>query len=156
MFLEDVAAAVLDIRKQWFPSTVKIDPQRDTETVLQFRSRAASAPTRGGQHRRSRWRDEQQPRHESIGRDRASEMGIHVITQDNANHPEQRNYASHVAAGHMQRTMADDSPCFGVSGRFLVLSRDKVPQGRSLPVDGLEAGYVWDALSMARMESPNT
>jgi hypothetical protein len=85
-----------------------------------------------------------------------ADMGIVVTTQPNANHLERRNYAIQVLAGYMQRSFSDGAPCFVCSDRFVIVSKERPPQARSLLVDGLEAGYVWDALSMARTASPNT
>jgi hypothetical protein len=156
LFLEDFAPAVLDIRRQWFPmpATESYDPYAEgRRSRYQHDREAASNVESTG--------DPAGATNNSQGTNRSavtvlSDMGIYVLTQQDANHPDRRNYAIQVAAGYMERNLSDGSPCFLVSDRFVVLSRQKEPQERSLLVDGLEAGYVWDKLSNARTASPNT
>jgi PBSX family phage terminase large subunit len=159
MFLEDFAPAVLDIRARWFPAL----PQSIDPFLARFEDpvRARRAHTRASMLNVQTTGDPAGATNNSQGTNRSAvsvlaDMGIYVTTQPDANHPERRNFAIQTLAGFMDRAMSDGSPCFTVSDRFLILSQQRPPQARALLVDGLEAGYVWDALSQARTASPNT
>lgn len=156
LFLEDFAPAVLDIRAKWFPFPEPRLERRD-DGALRFRVRLE----RARQLNIESTGDPAGATNNSQGTNRSAvtvlrEMGVFVNTQQDANHPERRNYAIQVAAGYMERNLPNGEPCFLVSDRFLVLSQDRGLQERSLLVDGIEAGYVWDVLSTARTASPNT
>jgi hypothetical protein len=152
LFLEDFAPAVLEIRGQWF--TAKSGSRLfGSEWGDRHRDHLALNVQSVG--------DPAGDTNNSQGTNRSAvtvlrEMGIYVLTQPDANHLERRNYSIQVLAGYMERSLPDGMPCFQVSNRFLVLSKERGAQPRSLLVDALEAGYVWDKLSMARTASPNT
>jgi len=157
LFLEDFAPAVLDLRARWFPIAAgpAYTPQR-VATLRDWQARPQNVTLNV-----LSCGDPAGATNNSQGTNRSAvtvlrEMGIDVVTEPNANHLERRNYAIQVLAGYMERSLPDGSPCFQVCDRFVVLSRDHRPRVRSLLVDGLEAGYVWDTLSMARTASPST
>jgi hypothetical protein len=156
LFIEDFAPVVLDIRKRWFP--VPEGPRTEPKQVARFhvwrgrrdfRLNVESCGDPAGATNNS-----QGTNRSAVGI--LAELGIVVQTMPDANHIERRNFSIQLLAGFMKRSLRDGSPCFQVSDRFYVVSMDKPPQARSLLVDGLEAGYVWDSLSMARTASPNT
>jgi len=74
------------------------------------------------------------------------DMGIFVLTQQDANTMSAATTRSS-GCGVYERHLQDGSPCFLVSDRFCRGLARQPAQERSLLVDGLEAGYVWDALS---------
>lgn len=157
LFLEDFAPTVLDIRRRWFLQAQ--GPTRELQRGESVGGYRIVLP-RGDELNVQSCGDPAGATNNSQGTNRSAvtvlrDMGIHVSSLPDANHPERRNYSIQTLAGYMERNLRGTS-CFQISDRFVIVSRNKAPQMRSLLVDGFEAGYVWDALSTARTASPNT
>lgn len=159
LFAETFAPHVLKIREEWFPGSTPIPFAMQRERTME-----------------GVWYDEPKPTRsvfvDSIGDPSGeynnsqgtslsvltvlSDLGIHVRSQTDANHPERRNYAIQTISGYMGRTLSDGTPCFQVNERFLMVSPERGIYSKPAIVDALELGYVWDELSIARTASPNT
>jgi hypothetical protein len=169
LFLETFAPHVLRIRQEWFPGSAPLSMEERRANAELERARryfpsfaSEPEPARGPHVSVDSLGDPSGGYHNSQGTSLSAEsvladFGVAVRSQSDANHPERRNFAIQTVAGYMQRALADGTPCFQVNGeRFLMVSQERGIYSKPALVDGFEAGYVWDELSIARTASPNT